>query len=72
MIRTLEHKLIRRTDGTNELYDLEVDPQERNNVYTDPSSAEVREDLECRLLDWYMQTSDVVPFDEHPRGLPPS
>ena len=71
MIRTLEHKLIRRPAGLSELYDLKNDPRELKNVYHDPRYEAVRADLESRLLDWYVHTSDVVPKDENPRGLPP-
>ncbi|MEX2566252.1 MAG: sulfatase [Cyclobacteriaceae bacterium] len=34
-----------------EMYDLEKDPQEMNNVYDDPSYAEVREELHQKLED---------------------
>jgi choline-sulfatase len=69
MLRTMEHKLIRRTSGAHELYDLRADPLELHNRYGDPALADVRQALEQRMLDWYVHTSDVVLF-EHPRGLP--
>ncbi|MFH1707444.1 MAG: sulfatase/phosphatase domain-containing protein [Planctomycetota bacterium] len=50
MIRTLTHKLIRRTAGVNELYDLGKDPRELKNVYHSRTMAAVRRDLENRLL----------------------
>jgi len=70
MLRTSKHKLIRRTAGVCELYDLERDPQELHNVYGDPAYAAVQADLECRLLDWYVHTADIVPWGEDPRGVP--
>jgi len=70
MIRTQTHKLIRRPLGVSELYDLEADPRELRNLYGDPVHAAAQHDLEGRLLDWYVHTGDVVPFDEDPRGLP--
>jgi arylsulfatase A-like enzyme len=70
MIRTSSHKLIYRVDGLCELYDLVSDPQELRNVYAQPGYARVQAELERRLLDWYVQTSDVTPVDEDPRGLP--
>lgn len=70
MLRTATHKLIRRTDGRDELYDLQADPLELDNRYEDPALAEVRAALERRMLDWLIHTSDVVLY-EHPRGLPP-
>lgn len=70
MIRTRTHKLVRRPLGVSELYDLVADPRELRNVYGQPEYATVQHALEQRLLDWYVHTSDVVPFDENPRGLP--
>lgn len=70
MIRTLDHKLVRRPSGQSELYDLRADPRELANLYDDPRHRAVRKDLERRLLDWYIRTADVVPWEEDPRGLP--
>lgn len=70
MIRTPTHKLIHRPDGLSELYDLASDPRELTNRCEDAAFAAIRADLERRLLDWYVQTADVTPFDEDPRGLP--
>ncbi len=70
MIRTTTHKLIYRPTGLCELYDLRSDPRECHNRYGDPAYAEVQQALEARLLDWLVQTSDVTPFEEDPRGLP--
>lgn len=68
MIRTLDYKLIRRGFDTGELYDLRKDPQELHNVYDQPGYASVRGELESRMLDWYLHTSDVVPREADPRG----
>ncbi len=70
MIRLGDHKLVRRTNGASELYDLERDPRELTNLYADPAHATIRADLESRLLEWYIHSADVVPWDENPRGLP--
>lgn len=70
MLRTARHKLVWRTAGECELYDLEADPRELRNVYTDPAYSATRAELEARLLGWYVRTSDVVPVGEDPRGLP--
>jgi len=67
MIRTPRHKLVRRPLGVSELYDLEADPRELQNVCEEPAYRKVRDELEGRLLDWYIHTSDVVPRDTHPR-----
>ncbi|MFW6132585.1 MAG: sulfatase-like hydrolase/transferase [Planctomycetota bacterium] len=71
MIRTRTHKLVRRPLGVSELYDLTSDPQELRNVHDEASYAPVRSELQERMLDWYVHTSDVVPFDADPRGVTP-
>ena len=71
MIRTMTHKLVRRTYGDHELYDLQKDPRELTNVYGKPEYEVIRLELETRLLDWYLATSDTVPFEEDPRGIQP-
>ncbi len=72
MIRTATHKLIRRTHGEHEFYDLQVDPLELVNRHADPACAETRDALASRLLDWYIHTSDVVPWTADPRDFPPT
>jgi choline-sulfatase len=70
MIRTMRHKLVHRPHGVSELYDLQQDPRELDNRHRDTSLADVRSQLEARLLDWLLTTADVTPYDENPRGLP--
>jgi arylsulfatase A-like enzyme len=41
-----------------EMYDLEKDPQEMNNVYDDPDYAEVREELHQKLEDLRKEYGD--------------
>ncbi len=69
MIRNLTHKLVKRTYGDNELYDLIQDPKELNNVYNLSEYQQVKQELEGKMLDWYIATSDVVPYEEDPRGI---
>ncbi len=69
MIRTGKHKLVRRPGDAHELYDLGKDPQELDNVYGQAQYGEVQQELEGRMLDWYVHTSDVTPFDEDPRDF---
>ena len=46
-MRTKTHKLtVDQRSDTGELYDLVTDPQERNNLFDDPSAAEIRAELE--------------------------
>ncbi|MYB58793.1 MAG: sulfatase-like hydrolase/transferase [Gemmatimonadetes bacterium] len=70
MIRSLNHKLIRRTAGQDELYDLENDPRELENLIDDSGMQETKSDLERAMLDWFMKTSDTVPVGGDPRGFP--
>lgn len=69
MIRTLDYKLIRRTSGENELYDLKNDPKELKNLYNEPEYNSIKLELEGKMLDWYIRTSDVVPLNDDPRGF---
>jgi len=70
MMRTATHKLIVRPGGIDELYDMVHDPRESENLAGRPEYASLQRELESRILQWYVHTSDVVPFDEDPRGLP--
>jgi choline-sulfatase len=68
MLRTREWKLIIRTAGKEELYDLENDPQELYNLIDDPALSEVRNNLRERFLHWYLRASDN-PHWEHERSI---
>lgn len=70
MIRTQTHKLIHRPAGSSELYDLVADPLELDNRHGQSTLDGVQRDLEKRLLNWMIQTSDVTPLHEDPRGFP--
>jgi choline-sulfatase len=70
MMRTLSHKLIYRTHGQSELYDMRADPREVNNLYNDPAHRSLREDMERRILNWLIETADVTPLEADPRGTP--
>lgn len=70
MIRTTTHKLIDRPGDVSELYDLVDDPQELHNRHGQAHDAAIQQQLERRLLDWYIRTSDVTPFTRDPRGFP--
>ena len=67
MIRNLNYKLVRRTEGQSELYDLDDDPQELRNQIDEPGMSEVRQMLESTLFDWFMKTSDTVPVGQDSR-----
>jgi arylsulfatase A-like enzyme len=63
MCRTHEYKYVRRVYESDELYDLRRDPGETRNVVNEPAYAAVAAQLRDRLLTWYQETCDVVPFD---------
>lgn len=69
-IRTRVDKLVLRPAGESEQYDLQRDPRELHNVFHDRSYAGRREEIRARMLDWYIRTSDAVPFERDDRSLP--
>lgn len=69
MCRTRDFKFVRRLLEPDELYDLRNDPAELHNLAADPAYASVVERLALRMLDWYQQTADVVPWDEDDRWV---
>ena len=69
-MRTASHRLSIVPQDINELYDLQSDPSEIRNCYKDSAHHGVRQQLESRLLNWLVQTSDVTPFAVDARGFP--
>jgi arylsulfatase A-like enzyme len=63
MCRTKDYKYVRRLYEQDELYDLRADPQELHNRVDDPSLAGVLAQLKERLLTFYLDTADVVPYE---------
>ncbi|BFT70935.1 sulfatase-like hydrolase/transferase [Paenibacillus sp. P36] len=62
-IRTSEWKLCLYANGESELYDLQNDPNELENRNNDPACAEVRIELERKLLLWMMEKEDPLPLN---------
>lgn len=58
MLRTDRYKLVVNPDSVNELYDLEVDPDEMANRYLDPAYVEVRARLMRRLYRRLVERGD--------------
>ena len=60
MCRTEKWKLTLRThpNAVEELYDLEKDPAEIHNLYSDPTYSKIVLELKEKILRWYLETSD--------------
>lgn len=69
MIRTKDYKYVRRLYEEDELYCLKSDPKELENRINDPQLREVKLKLKERLLTFYLETCDVVPFKTDERRI---
>lgn len=67
MCRTQRFKYVYRLYESDELYDLYADPGELHNRIEDPALACVLAALKERLLTFFVETCDVVPFDSDRR-----
>ncbi|MFS0726699.1 sulfatase-like hydrolase/transferase [Paenibacillus sp. 1P07SE] len=67
MCRTKSYKYVRRLYEDDELYDLKRDPQELVNVAGDPAYREPLAQLKERMLRFYQETSDAVPWQRDQR-----
>jgi arylsulfatase A-like enzyme len=62
MCRTKDFKYVRRLYEKDELYDLINDPEEMNNIIDDSNYEDILISLKERILTWFLETCDVVPF----------
>ncbi len=67
MCRTERYKYVRRLYESDEFYDLRLDPAEQHNRINDPAFAAELAMLKDRLLQHYLETSDVVPHETDKR-----
>jgi arylsulfatase A-like enzyme len=59
-VRTATHKLLCYYDkGEWELYDLERDPEEVQNIYADPGNAELVESMKAKLKTEMIAVNDT-------------
>lgn len=67
MLRTKDYKYVKRLYETDELYDLNNDPKELINQINNPKYKEMLIALKERMLTFYQETCDVVPYTEDDR-----
>lgn len=72
MCRTKRYKYVQRLYEKDQLYDLEKDPNETNNLIDEASYLDVLQDLRHRMLIWYMETCDYVPEQTDKRFFRPN
>jgi arylsulfatase A-like enzyme len=66
-IRTPEWTFVHRLYEHDELYDRGADPYETVNLAGTGEHAATEAALRNRLLDWFVETSDVIPWQADPR-----
>jgi arylsulfatase A-like enzyme len=64
MVRTEKWKLVIRLTGGNELYDMENDPQELDNLWGKPELASVVMDLQQQMIEWCLRTDTDRPYQK--------
>ena len=67
MCRTGDYKYIRRLYEEDEFYDLRLDPKETQNRIGCPEYASIIAEMKEKLLEFYQDTCDVVPFQKDTR-----
>jgi arylsulfatase A-like enzyme len=72
MCRTNRYKYTRRLYENDELYDLKNDPNELKNLINDPDYLKILMELKDRMLTFYQETADVVPFEIDSRFILPA
>jgi arylsulfatase A-like enzyme len=71
MVRAGRHKLLLDADGAGELYDLDADPAELENLFDRPECAAVRDELVVRLARWMVRVADDLPTGAYrPKTVP--
>ena len=70
MVRTGDWKYVYRVGEKHELYNLKNDPGELNNVIDDENHGDILQKLRLRMLQFFVETGDVVPLDGDERWFP--
>jgi arylsulfatase A-like enzyme len=66
-LRSPTHTYVYRAYESDELYDRAADPSETTNLIDRPEHTGVAAELRAAVLDWLVDTSDVIPWDADPR-----
>lgn len=62
MLRSKQYKYVRRLYEEDQLFDMQFDPGEQNNLIRQESMQGIVTDMRLKMLDWYQETCDIVPF----------
>lgn len=65
MLRTKDYKYVMRLYEDDEFYVLK--DGEINNEINNPEYADIIQDMKNKMLKWYMETCDIVPFEQDAR-----
>lgn len=71
MARTERWKYAYCPGDRDELYDLQSDPAELINLADNDRHRSVREQMRERLMRWMLDTGDMLPLEQDPRGWHP-
>lgn len=71
-VKTHRYNFVARPGGQSELYDRVADPKETRNLYGQAAYRKVQDEMEQRLLDWYVTTTGIPGMDRDRRDTPPS
>lgn len=69
-VKTHEYKLVSRPQGQSELYLYRDDPQELHNRFGEAGVRGTQMAAQQRLLDWYINTSGIAPWNRDQRSFP--
>jgi arylsulfatase A-like enzyme len=67
-VRTKEWSFVHRLYEQDELYDRIADPYETTNLIGASEHADIEAEMRARVLDWYLDTTDVIPWNADPRS----
>lgn len=67
MIRMGNYKYVYRLYEKDEFYNLELDPKELHNAIDEPQYENDIMKMKLRILDWFVETGDIVPNRKDPR-----